>query len=115
MKTFAQFEIIGRVGRLKRVGPTLRVSLAAEYGRKDDRGEFQSRPFWNEVTIFNETVAKWITENVEVGDVARAFGTVRQTQWEDEEGRTTFGVTLAAEEFDDFSYDERRRQARKVT
>jgi single-stranded DNA-binding protein len=114
MKTFAQFEIIGRVGRLKQVGPTLRVSLAAEYGRKDDRGEFQSRPFWNEVTIFNETVAKWITEHVEVGDVVRAFGTVRQTQWEDEEGRTIYGVTLAAEEFDDFSHDERRRQARKA-
>jgi hypothetical protein len=39
---------------------------------------------------------------------------VRQTQWEDEEGRTTYGVTLAAEEFDDFSHDERRRQARKI-
>jgi single-stranded DNA-binding protein len=114
MKTFAQFEIIGRIGRVKQVGPTLRVSLAAEYGRKDDRGEFQSRPFWNEVTIFNETSAKWITEHVQVGDVVRAFGTVRQTQWEDEEGRTIYGVTLAAEEFDDFSHDERRRQSRKA-
>jgi single-stranded DNA-binding protein len=111
MKTFAQFEIIGRV---KQVGPTLRVSLAAEYGRKDDRGEFQSRPFWNEVTIFNETAAKWIVEHVQVGDVVRAFGTVRQTQWEDEEGRTIYCVTLAAEEFDDFSHDERRRQSRKA-
>ena len=63
MRTFAEFQIIGRVGKLKEVGSTLRVSIAAEYGRKDDRGEFQSKPYWNEVTIFNENVIKWAKDS----------------------------------------------------
>jgi hypothetical protein len=44
---------------------------------------------------------------------ARTFDTLRQSQWE-EEGCTIYGLTLAAEEFDDFSHDERRREARKA-
>ncbi|WP_308917233.1 single-stranded DNA-binding protein [Jannaschia sp. LMIT008] len=114
MRTFAQFEIIGRVGKHKEVGNTLRVSVAAEYGRKDDKGEFQSKPYWNEVTIFNENVAKWVRENTQPGDIVRAFGTVRQTSWENKEGGTEYGITMAAEDFDNFSHDERRRQARKA-
>ena len=53
MKTFAEFQIIGRVGNVTAAGPTLKVSIAADYGRKNDKGEWESRPFWNTVTIFN--------------------------------------------------------------
>lgn len=111
MRTFAEFQIIGRVGKLKEVGSTLRVSIAAEYGRKDDRGEFQSKPYWNEVTIFNENVIKWAKDNVQPGDIVHARGTVRQAQWEKSDGSTEYGITMAAESFDDFSHDERRRAA----
>ncbi|MEM7500231.1 MAG: single-stranded DNA-binding protein [Pseudomonadota bacterium] len=114
MRTFAKYEIIGRVGKLKDVGGTLRVSVAAEYGRKDDRGEFQSKPYWNEVTIFNDNVAKWVRENTQKGDVVRAAGTIRQTQWENSDGGTEYGITMAAEDFDNFSQDERRRAANKA-
>jgi hypothetical protein len=30
-------------------------------------------------------------------------------QWEAQDGSTVYGVTLAADSFDDFSHDERRR------
>ena len=46
MRTFAEFQTMGRVGKVKEVGSTLRVSIAAEYGRKDNDGEFQTNPYW---------------------------------------------------------------------
>ncbi len=112
MRTFAEFQIIGRVGKIKEVGSTLRVSIAADYGRKNDQGEYESNPYWNEVTLFNENVQKWAKENVQPGDIVHARGTMRQTQWENSDGGTEYGMTLAAESFDDFSHDERRRAAK---
>ena len=66
------------------------------------------------MTIFNDSVAKWIRDHTDVGDLVRAAGTVRQTQWENDQGGTEYGITMAAEDFDNFSHDERRRQARKT-
>lgn len=99
MRTFAEFQIIGHVGKLKKVGPTLRVDVAAEYGGKDEAGEFKSKPYWNEVTLFNERVVAWVTENVKAGDLVHVRGTIRQTSYE-KDGQTKYGVTLAADAFD---------------
>lgn len=99
MRTFSEFQIIGHVGKVKAVGPTLRVDLAADYGRKDEKGEYQSNPYWNEVTLFNERVIAWAKENVKPGDLVHARGTLRQTRYE-KDGQAIYGVTLAAEDFD---------------
>jgi len=99
MRTFAEFQIMGRVGKVKEVGATLRVSIAAEYGRRDDNGDFQSNPYWNEVTIFNEKVIKWAKENIAPGDLVHTRGTLRQTEWE-KDGQTVYGMTIAANDFD---------------
>ncbi|MCA0941915.1 single-stranded DNA-binding protein [Salipiger pacificus] len=99
MRTFAEFQIIGRVGKIKEVGPTLRVSIAAEYGRKDDRGDLQSRPFWNEVTIFKDSVIGWAKENIAPGDVVHTRGTMRQSEYT-KNGQTVYDVTFAANDFD---------------
>lgn len=114
MRSFSEFQIVGRVGKLKEVGPTLRISIAAEYGRKDEQGNFQPNAFWNEVTLFNEAAITWAKANVRPGDIVHARGTIRQSQWEAQDGTTVYGVTLAAESFDDFSHDERRRAAAAV-
>lgn len=98
MKTFAEFQIIGHVGKLRAVGPTLRVDVAAEYGRKDEKGEFQAKPYWNEVTIFADGVIAWAKENVKTGDLVHVRGTLRQTSYE-KNGQRVYGVTLAAEDF----------------
>lgn len=39
MKTFAEDQIIGRVGSVTPAGSTLKVSIAADYGKKNVRGE----------------------------------------------------------------------------
>ncbi|MBP1807676.1 MULTISPECIES: single-stranded DNA-binding protein [Rubellimicrobium] len=99
MRTFSEFQIIGHVGKVKAVGPTLRVDIAAEYGRKDETGEFRSNPYWNEVTLFGERLVAWAKENVKAGDLVHARGTVRQTRYE-KDGQTVYGVTFAADDFD---------------
>ncbi|NVK55433.1 MAG: single-stranded DNA-binding protein [Alteromonadaceae bacterium] len=99
MRTFAEFQIIGRVGKIKEVGPTLRVSVAAEYGRKDGNGDFQGNPYWNEITIFNENAVRWVRDNVSAGDLVHTRGTIRQTEYE-RDGQTVYGMTLAANDFD---------------
>ena len=33
MRTFAEFQILDRVGKVKEVGKTVRITIAAEYGR----------------------------------------------------------------------------------
>ncbi len=114
MRTFAEFQIIGRVGKTKEVGKTLRVTLAAEYGRNDDKGEFQSKPYWNEVTLFNDNVIKWAKENVKPGDIVHARGTLRQAQWENKEGGTEYGVTLAADDFDNITLSVKKSMERSA-
>ena len=109
MRGISEFQIIGRVGQIKEVGNTLRVTLAAEYGRTDDKGDFQKNTFWNEVTIFNEKRANWIRENVSPGDLAHARGTIRQTEYE-KNGQTIYGVTLAVEEFERLVQQARLKQ-----
>ena len=100
VKTFAEFQIIGHVGKVKRVGPTLRVDLAADYGRKDEgSGEYKSNPYWNEVTLFGDRLVAWAEAGVRKGDLVHVRGTVRQTSYE-KDGQTIYGVTLAANDFD---------------
>jgi single-strand DNA-binding protein len=60
MNTIAEFTIIGRVGEIKQVGTTMRVSIASSYSRKDNRGEWVERTRWNEVTVFGESTRGYI-------------------------------------------------------
>ena len=93
----AEFQIIGRVGQLKKVGSTLRVTIAASYPYKDDRGDWQERTRWNEITIFYDARKEYVQRNIKAGDLVRAIGVVEQTSWE-KDGETVYGVTLACEQ-----------------
>ena len=99
MKTFAEFQIIGRVGNVTPAGPTLKVSIAAGYGRRNDQGKWKGQPFWNTVTLFNESIVRWAKDNLAQGDLVHARGTIRETSY-DKDGETRYGVTLAADQFD---------------
>ena len=98
MKTFAEFQIIGRVGKITEAGSTLKISVAADYGKRAEDGSWDSKPFWNTVTIFNEKTVNWIKDNIEVGNLVHTRGTIRETSYE-KDGATVYGVTLAGDEF----------------
>src|SRR5208337_3000480 len=97
MSHCAEFQIIGRIGQIKTVGTTLRVTIAAAYPYKDDRGEWQERTRWNEITVFNDARQSYVQRNLKSGDLIRATGVLEQTSWE-KNGETHYGVTLACEQ-----------------
>ena len=97
MSQCAEFHIIGRIGKIKKVGTTLRVTIAASYPYKDDRGEWTEKTRWNEITIFNEARQSYIQRNIKSGDLVRATGVIEQTSW-DKNGETQYGVSLACEQ-----------------
>ena len=47
MKTFSEYQIFGRIGNITPAGSTLKVSIAADYGRKNEKGEWEGKPYWN--------------------------------------------------------------------
>jgi single-strand DNA-binding protein len=96
MNTIAEFTIIGRVGEIRQVGTTLRVSVASSYSRKDNRGEWVERTRWNEVTVFGESTRGYVKRNIVKGDLVFTSGSMGQTKWE-KDGETFYGVTLAGE------------------
>ena len=112
MNTIAEFTIIGRVGEIKQVGTTVRVSIASSYSRKDNRGEWVERTRWNEVTVFGESTRGYVKRNIVKGDLVFTSGSMGQTKWE-KDGETFYGVTLAGERIERLSKgpNHRRRKA----
>jgi single-stranded DNA-binding protein len=99
MSTIAEFKIIGRVGTIKEVGTTVRVTIASSYSRKDQRGDWIEHTKWNEVTIFNEATQGFVQRNLTKGDLVYASGTLGQTNYE-KAGERVYGVTLAVEQIE---------------
>ena len=94
MSMIAEFTIIGRVGAIKTVGTTLRVTIASNYPRKNDRGEWVDNTKWNEITIFSETTKSYVERNMRKGDLVHASGVLGQTSYE-RDGNTVYTMTLA--------------------
>ena len=99
MKTFAEYQIIGRIGRVIPAGSALKVSVAADYGRRNDKGAWEEKPFWNTVTVFNENMIRWARDNLGTGDLIHVRGTIREVSY-DKDGETRYGVSLSADQLD---------------
>jgi single-stranded DNA-binding protein len=99
MSHIAEFKIIGRVGAIKDVGSTLRVSIASTYSRKDARGDWLDKSNWNEITIFNDATQGYVRRNISVGDLVYTDGALSQNSYE-KDGQRVYQVTLACERID---------------
>jgi single-stranded DNA-binding protein len=98
MRNISEFQIIGRVGKVKEVGSTLRVSICANYPVKDKQGEWQDNPHWNEVVIFQESTQGYVKKHIEQGDLVFARGRVRQGRYM-KDGEERFTVDLISTDF----------------
>src|SRR5208282_65979 len=96
MTGIAEFKIIGRVGAIKNVGTTVRVSIAANYSYKNNQGDWIENVKWNEVTIFSESTQGFVKRNLTKGDLVYADGTLGQTSYE-RDGERVYGMTLACQ------------------
>ena len=99
MSHIAEFTIIGRVGAIKEVGSTVRVTIASSYSYKDKQGEWIEQAKWNEITIFNEATRGFVQRNLEKGDLVYAAGTLAQSSYR-KDGEMVYGMTLACEQIE---------------
>ncbi len=102
MNMLTEFKLIGRVGEIREIGSTLRVSVASSFSRRDNSGEWIDRTRWNEVTVFGEATRGYVKRNIVKGDLVFTSGSLSQTKWE-KDGETFYGVTLACEQIERLS------------
>ncbi|KAF0124254.1 MAG: single-strand binding protein/primosomal replication protein n [Methylocystaceae bacterium] len=98
METFAEFQILGRIGKVREVGQTTHVSICANHAYKDRNGEAQDRPYWNEITIWSESARKYVRNYAKPGDLVVARGTLKQGSFE-KEGEKVYTVDLNCDDF----------------
>ena len=110
MSHIAEFKIIGRVGAIKEVGSTVRVTIASSYSYKDQQGEWIEQAKWNEITIFNEATQGFVRRNLEKGDLVYAAGTLAQTSYR-KDGETVYGMTLGCEQIERLAKSSSREDA----
>lgn len=82
MKNLAEFEIIGRVGRITAHDHATRVSICANYRYQGD-GAWKDDPHWNEVVVFSRQLREYISEKLAKGALVYARGRIRQNQFKD--------------------------------
>ncbi|MDF3813214.1 single-stranded DNA-binding protein [Rhodopseudomonas sp. BAL398] len=93
MRNIAEFTLIGRVGTIKQVGKTVRVSICANYPFKDDKGQWKDDAHWNEVTIFTKAIQSYVNEHISKGDLVHVRGRLRQNSFE-RDGQRVYTVDL---------------------
>src|ERR1700730_18529609 len=98
MRNIAEFTLIGRVGTIKQVGKTVRVSICANYPLKDEEGQWKEDAHWNEVTIFTKSIQSYVNEHVSKDVLVHVRGRVRQNIFE-RAGQRIYTVDLIAQEF----------------
>lgn len=99
MKNFAEFQITGRVGKIKPFENAMRVSVAANYRRQDDQGNWSDDPHWNEVVIFRKNTRNYVDEHVQSGDLVFVRGRLRQESFTDSNGEQRYTTNLIANDF----------------
>jgi single-strand DNA-binding protein len=58
MKNFATFTILGRIARITPLNNVTKVTIAANYRRKNKDGVWEDDPHFNEVTIFDASTRR---------------------------------------------------------
>nr|WP_313015846.1 single-stranded DNA-binding protein [Brucella intermedia] len=99
MKNFAEFQITGRVGKIKPFDNATRISIASNYRRQDDQGNWADDPHWNEVVIFRKSTRKYVEDHVQPGDLVMARGRLRQESFTDGNGEQRYTTNLIVNDF----------------
>lgn len=93
MQNIAEFQIIGRIGKIDRAKDVTHLSVAANYNRRDG-DEWKTDTHWNRVTLFGKLRDRLAM--ADTGDLVRVTGRVRQSSYE-AEGATRYTVDLLAD------------------
>jgi len=99
MKNFAEFQIVGRVGKIKNFDNITRVTVAANYRRQDEQGKWIDDVHWNEVIVFSKKLRDYISEHAKQGILVFVRGRLRQDSFSDASGEQRFVTNLIAIDF----------------
>lgn len=83
-----EFRILGRVGKIHNFEKVIKVSIASDSPRRDDRGDWQSNTAWNTVTVFGEQTITWIKNHLMPGDLVDTTGSIGQSSYGEGEEKT---------------------------
>lgn len=72
MKNIAEFTIIGRIGKIDPLNNATRLSIASNYRRKGNDGQYGDDTHWNQVVVFSDSTRRYIGEHVAKGDLVMA-------------------------------------------
>lgn len=105
MKNLAEFQIIGRIGRITPYDSATRISICANYRRQErENGEWIDDPHWNEVVVFNKRTRDYIAGHVGSGDLVHVRGKIRQSSFTDKDtGEERYSTDLIALDFGQLS------------
>ena len=95
MQNIAEFQIIGRIGKIDAAKDVAHLSVAANYNRRDG-DEWKTNPHWNRVTVFGKLRDR--LTNATIGDLVRITGRIGQSSYQ-ADGRTNYSVDLIADGF----------------
>jgi single-strand DNA-binding protein len=95
MQNIAEFQIIGRIGKIDAAKDVTHLSVAANYNRRDG-DEWKTNPHWNRVTVFGKLRDR--LTNATIGDLVRITGRIGQSKYK-VDGHTQYSVDLIADGF----------------
>lgn len=98
-KNRAEFDIIGRVGKIKPFDNATRISICSNYRRQDAEGNWGEDPHWNEVVVFNKRHRDYIKNHISTGDLVATRGKLKQSSFTDKDGEERFTTDLIALDF----------------
>ena len=97
MRGTAEFMIVGRIGKITKLGATLKLNIASDYPYKDENGDWIDNTHWNTVTVFNAPTVTWATKNLTAGDLVQTRGRLKNGSYE-KDGRTVYTTDFIATE-----------------
>ena len=94
----ADFFLNGRIGKIKKVGSSLKIDIASPIPYKDkDTNKWIENTHWNTVTAF-DALAERIEKSHQVGDLVNVKGRLKNDDFE-RNGETVYTVSLIVSEF----------------
>lgn len=84
MINFAQFRIIGRIGKITATDKVTHLSVASDRSVKDSDGNWKPEPCWNSVTIFSERMRKRLANEKAGGQSNQVIveGSIQENSYE---------------------------------
>ena len=70
------------VGKINKLNGVTKVSIASQYPRKDENGEWDNNTHWNTISVFKESTQNWIENNLSAGDIIHTTGRLREASYQ---------------------------------